>query len=85
MSIERETWYWISHSQEGDIFIPLFVNSAGQYYMGGRALGLVESVQVEEGLTWHKAEMPDSLMKTTDECECENLGSQCHSCEGDDD
>jgi len=59
MRRERDTWYWVSHPQEGDIFTPLFVNTDGQYFMDGKKLGLVESVQVEEGLTWHRAEMPE--------------------------
>jgi hypothetical protein len=58
MKIERNTWYWASDPREGDIFTPLFVNTDGQYYMNGLRLGLVDSVQIEEGLTWHKAEMP---------------------------
>ena len=59
MNIERNTWYWISDPREGDIFTPLFVNDAGQYYMDGEKLGLVDSTQIEESLTWNKAEMPE--------------------------
>ncbi len=57
MSIERDTWYWISHPQEGDIFWPIYVNGDGQYFMDGKKLGLVESTQLED-LTWDKAVMP---------------------------
>lgn len=57
---EINTWYWIYHPQEGDIFYPVFVNSDGGYLMDGK-LANPEGTKDLNSLNWTKSTMPEHV------------------------
>lgn len=54
MELEKDTWYWVSHPQEDDIFYPVWVHSDGSIIMDGKH----NPPEVVKGLNYSKAVMP---------------------------
>jgi len=56
MDLEENTWYWISHPHEGDIFYP--IKSIGMNIV------ILDGARVHKDtigdVHWHKAVMPDA-------------------------
>lgn len=56
MELEKDTWYWVSHPQEGDIFYPVYIASNGYVVMDGTH----NPPEVMDDLNYSKAVMPES-------------------------
>jgi len=56
MKFEIDTWYWVSHPQEGDIFYPVFSGPDGYIQMDGKHIKSDEL----KGLNFSKAVMPEN-------------------------
>lgn len=40
--LEYDTWYWITHSQEGGIWYPVYINSNFEYVLDGKHHSVLE-------------------------------------------
>ena len=53
-NLEYDTWYWVAHPHEGDIWYPVYVNSNFEYLLDGVAHPVLQL----KDLIVHKAVMP---------------------------
>ncbi|MBL4869808.1 MAG: hypothetical protein JKX72_02515 [Robiginitomaculum sp.] len=60
MDRELNSWYWVTHPHEGDVWYPVFVDNEGGYVMAGQ----VEDKKMMDQLTWQKAVMPEQEANT---------------------
>lgn len=42
MTLEYNTWYWITDPREGDVWYPVYVNSEFEYLLDGVAHDVLE-------------------------------------------
>ena len=56
MELEHNTWYWISHPQEGDIFYPVLVVNDKYLMMDGKH----HLIEDNKGANFEKAVMPET-------------------------
>ena len=59
MKLEKETWYWISSLEDGDLFFPIFLDHEMRFDFAGDKL----NVEHLKGLALTKAIMPDEDQK----------------------